>query len=798
MDGFYLHILEFQYSPDGHRVLKVVIPKEANAFKLYTYYVRDAQGNIMATYERSFKKIIDYDSIRYKGINDTIKKVAGFSAFGEYMSYLYGSNSAFSDSIFSDAIDSGYVGVILTHYDLVQYINDNVENRIDSVIDNYDGTALVDAIYSHLISGNDLQNFLQYFCDNVQDLTNYLMTNYLSDYLWGLYYQDAGQFDVMFTNLGGSTEGNIEDDIAWIVSNKTWSNVKTYLNGNWPNYNNDCTTHMAIIMQISSEAREAALKDAFTYNIANFKTAVKAYFDKGTLYELLYSYDMATLQSTILISFDNSTMLSWYYSNNSQMFVQYAAMELHTRPAQWQQLYATNTMEEYFTYLKDYFGQVTYDNILLKYYNVSRAYLDSFTLSEWHIYGSSRLGVYTTNKNLVTVKFYGDANGSEVNYTDTVSYSIASSSSCNFILERGSKKYELSSHLGNVLTVISDKKISVCTNDTVRYYTAEILQANDYSCFGAPMPSRTYTASSTKSYRFAFNGQEKDDETYGDGNEYDFGERTYNSRLGVWLSLDPLMKKFPNESHYSYCSGNPIFYTDKEGKQKITYIETIHENGAKTYVKIVDENKVKPLRVMTSLFGIPTHDYNYVNYDLVQFIRVDEKTGKIEQSSEILTNPTKNWVEKAFESFKGKEGLKENGIPMTASEEFNSAESQYNADSKYKEAPINVEALMMLRGGAVLGTEITITGAVTQGKAALIKIEKMKGALGGFDVGKGGVDLTNAIGEALRSKYVAAKSDSCPTCHLVTGKDEMLTQKEGGSHLSKMQTKTIQKQTTKH
>ena len=72
------------------------------------------------------------------------------------------------------------------------------------------------------------------------------------------------------------------------------------------------------------------------------------------------------------------------------------------------------------------------------------------------------------------------------------------------------------------------------------------------------------------SYRFAFNGIEKDNETYGEGNSYDFGARIYDPRLGRWLSLDPLQAKYPFESHYTMVSNNPIFYLDVEGKFKIS------------------------------------------------------------------------------------------------------------------------------------------------------------------------------------------------------------------------------------
>ncbi len=94
-------------------------------------------------------------------------------------------------------------------------------------------------------------------------------------------------------------------------------------------------------------------------------------------------------------------------------------------------------------------------------------------------------------------------------------------------------------------------------------YTADVIQANDYSPFGAPLPGRNFNS---KEYRFGFNGKEKDDETYGEGNEYDFGDRIYSPRLGRWLSVDPLQKKYSWLTPYHFTANNPILYVDKDGR----------------------------------------------------------------------------------------------------------------------------------------------------------------------------------------------------------------------------------------
>lgn len=57
---------------------------------------------------------------------------------------------------------------------------------------------------------------------------------------------------------------------------------------------------------------------------------------------------------------------------------------------------------------------------------------------------------------------------------------------------------------------------------------------------------------SSNSYRYGFNGKEKDDELKGEGNSYDFGARIYDSRIGRWFALDKSFKKYPDLSPYIF------------------------------------------------------------------------------------------------------------------------------------------------------------------------------------------------------------------------------------------------------
>jgi RHS repeat-associated protein len=88
-------------------------------------------------------------------------------------------------------------------------------------------------------------------------------------------------------------------------------------------------------------------------------------------------------------------------------------------------------------------------------------------------------------------------------------------------------------------------------------------KALNYSTFGSLMTERTYSAGG---YRYGFNSMEMDDEVKGVGNSLDFGARIYDSRLGRWLSLDPLKEKYPFASPYNFALNTPIQAFDPDGR----------------------------------------------------------------------------------------------------------------------------------------------------------------------------------------------------------------------------------------
>ena len=68
-----------------------------------------------------------------------------------------------------------------------------------------------------------------------------------------------------------------------------------------------------------------------------------------------------------------------------------------------------------------------------------------------------------------------------------------------------------------------------------------------------------------KTYRYGFNGHERDDEIKGSGNSLDFGARIYDPRLGRFLSVDPWTDKYAWQTPYAYHRNSPIWRIDFQG-----------------------------------------------------------------------------------------------------------------------------------------------------------------------------------------------------------------------------------------
>ncbi len=123
----------------------------------------------------------------------------------------------------------------------------------------------------------------------------------------------------------------------------------------------------------------------------------------------------------------------------------------------------------------------------------------------------------------------------------------------------GDKYYELKDHLGNVRVVVDDrKKLNTTTGDL----SANVVSYNNYYAFGMLQPNRH---KDSKSYRYGFQGQEKDDEIKGEGNSVNYKYRMHDPRIGRFFAVDPLAGTYPWNSPYAFSENVVINAIEFEG-----------------------------------------------------------------------------------------------------------------------------------------------------------------------------------------------------------------------------------------
>ena len=103
-------------------------------------------------------------------------------------------------------------------------------------------------------------------------------------------------------------------------------------------------------------------------------------------------------------------------------------------------------------------------------------------------------------------------------------------------------------------------------------------------------PGRSYVEAGT-GYRYGFNGKEKDDEVKGAGNEIDFGARIYDTRIGRFLSTDPLAKKYAENSPFGFAANNPIMFIDAYGRDVVPSKAFLQSPYAAVYADLRTNNK---------------------------------------------------------------------------------------------------------------------------------------------------------------------------------------------------------------
>ena len=215
---------------------------------------------------------------------------------------------------------------------------------------------------------------------------------------------------------------------------------------------------------------------------------------------------------------------------------------------------------------------------IYRYTNTSTDGL-SLKLNERPIYGSSRLGSFRKQEELLALPTFSPQAANPIQQVDL--------------------NYELTDHLGIACPERSRRVCAVVTgrlldgNGGGTPKQAELLSAQGYEAFGSLLPGRNY---SSGSYRYLFQGQEHDDEINGAvGTSYAFEYRIHDPRIGRFLSIDPLVKDYPWNSPYAFSENRVIDGVDFEGSEYLPHWKLLSHrtSGDMTDAGVTGHNMVR-------------------------------------------------------------------------------------------------------------------------------------------------------------------------------------------------------------
>jgi len=280
------------------------------------------------------------------------------------------------------------------------------------------------------------------------------------------------------------------------------------------------------------------------------------------------------------------------------------------------------------------------------------------------------------------------------------------------------------------------------------YQREEALEKNSLFVVGGLEKNALAQKKRVRTYRYGFNGMEKDDEVAGAGNSLDFGARIYDPRLGRWLALDPLMLDFPHESPYSFAGSNPVYFVDKDGKKKTTYIKIIDKDGNTRKIVLVDEKKVKSLVVGSMYKGDFSLDKIYFtqDYDINEYVTING--GVIKSGGEIL-GKERNWYTGMGEWVD--ENIATGGIVMTSSTGEGGAPEGLGDGRE-----LNIDDLISLIGIAHSAANSKNPVVSGQAKEFLEIITAL------IDAGEAGENLSKAF--ELANKAQKQRASNCAYC----------------------------------
>jgi RHS repeat-associated protein len=135
---------------------------------------------------------------------------------------------------------------------------------------------------------------------------------------------------------------------------------------------------------------------------------------------------------------------------------------------------------------------------------------------------------------------------------------------------------------------------------------------------------------SSTSYRYGFQGQEKDDELKGEGNSLNYTFRMHDPRVGRFFARDPLFKTYPWNSDYAFSENKVIGHIEFEGLESklAIYGAGIHRDSQGNITEKNHENQFKlesdkQVKVKNASKSLAVHDAGLL-IDLLEQETLDE------------------------------------------------------------------------------------------------------------------------------------------------------------------------------
>ena len=138
-------------------------------------------------------------------------------------------------------------------------------------------------------------------------------------------------------------------------------------------------------------------------------------------------------------------------------------------------------------------------------------------------------------------------------------------------------EYHLKDHLGNTRVAFQPNGGGTTTTQVAEYY---------------PFGSSYLPVSPAGTNKYLYNGKEKQDDELGNIvlNEYDYGARFYDPRIGRFHTQDRFAEKYMGLNPYHYAANNPIKFIDFKG-DSVVVLQAPDGAGGAGHMAILIQNK---------------------------------------------------------------------------------------------------------------------------------------------------------------------------------------------------------------